>query len=77
MRCRLDVISSVHIGILAHSQAEVLLEVLRRLLELREELVRELSFSAVIFANYSWVKHLPECATMVPPPLPLPHDSEH
>lgn len=54
----------------------MLLEVLRGLQKLREELVHEPSLSITVFANLSWVENLPECATMVPPPLPVSHNSE-
>lgn len=65
------------VGSLAHSQAEMLLEVPRGLQKLCEELVCKPSLNIVVFTNFSGVEDLPECTAMVPPPLPVSHDGEH
>ncbi|OJT02074.1 hypothetical protein TRAPUB_7490 [Trametes pubescens] len=54
----------------------MLFEILRGIQKSCEEFMREAPFDIVIFANSSWVENLPECTAMVPPPLPISHDTE-
>ncbi len=54
----------------------MLFKVLRGLQQIRQEFVSEPSLGVVIFVNLSRVEDLPKRTAMVPPPLPVSHDSE-